>query len=85
MIVRLAPRAEKELRKLAKLDQIAVVDKMESLPKVTDVKKLGGYANLYRTRVGNYRIVYRVFPKECYVELIGHRRDIYEKLARLPL
>ena len=85
MSVVVSPRAEKQIRKLAKFDQMAILDKIELLPETSNVKKLGGYDNLYRVRVGNYRIVYREFGDECYVELVGHRKDVYKKLLRLKI
>ena len=29
-----------------------------------DIKKLQGYSNLYRLRVGDYRVIYEVWDKE---------------------
>lgn len=43
--------------------------------------KLAGQPDLYRTRVGNYRIVYQVSDTvlKVLVLSIGHRRDIYRR------
>ena len=79
MKVILSPRAEKELKKIHKLDQIAVVKKLRTLQKSTSEiqkEKLAGYTNIFRIRVGQYRIVYRHIKNECYIVLIGHRKDI---------
>lgn len=83
MTVVVSPRAEKEIRKLAKLDQMAVMEKIIALPNVSLVKQLRGHKGIYRTRVGNYRVVYRQNGNDCYVELVGHRKDIYKTLERV--
>jgi mRNA interferase RelE/StbE len=55
---------------------------MEALrenPRPTTVKKLAAEENLYRIRVGDYRVVYQIRDKELIVLVvkIGHRREIY--------
>ena len=87
MKVILSPRAEKELKKIHKIDQIAVVKKLRLLQKVStsEVKKgkLVGYPDIFRIRVGQYRIVYHHEEDEMYIILIGDRKDIYQLLERL--
>ncbi len=43
------------------------------------VKKLRGYPNYYRIRVGDYRIIYSIEHQILKIEIIrvGHRRDVY--------
>jgi mRNA interferase RelE/StbE len=45
-------------------------------------KKLQGEEDLYRVRVGDYRVLYRVEDERLVVLVvnIGHRRDIYRSL-----
>ncbi len=87
MKVILSPRAEKELHKIHKLDQIAVVKKLRSLQQIsaTEIQKekLVGYSDIFRMRVGQYRIVYRQKTDIVHIILIGHRIDIYHLLERL--
>lgn len=87
MKIELSPLAGKQLRKLTKIDQIAVVQKIRSLQdmpsSVLQPEKLSGYKDIYRIRVGNLRIVYRIFPEKLYIILIHHRRDVYRLLNRL--
>ncbi len=85
MNIILSPRAEKELKNLPKFDQIAIAQKIRSLPHstLTGEEKLSGYPHVYRVRVGNYRIVYRKTSQSIYIVLIGHRRDIYRALKDL--
>lgn len=82
MKITLLPRAEKELRKLPKFDQLAVATKIRTLsnPTVLSEEKLSGYPHIYRVRVGNYRIVYRKTTDTIAIVLIRHRRDVYRML-----
>lgn len=85
MKVIISPKAEHELEYLPKIDQIALAKKIRSLTgiQVVNAEKLKGYKNIFRTRVGNYRIVYRKTTEEIYIILIGHRKNIYDLLKRL--
>lgn len=85
MKITLLPRAEKELRKLPKFDQIAVASKIRSLPvpPVLGEEKLTGYPRVYRVRVGNYRIVYQKTSESIVIVLIRHRKDVYRLLKEL--
>ncbi|HUD19189.1 MAG TPA: type II toxin-antitoxin system RelE/ParE family toxin [Patescibacteria group bacterium] len=85
MNILISPRAEKELKKLHKFDQIAVVQKIRSLRLSTPhgEERLTGYPHIFRVRVGNYRIVYRKTRDDIYIILIRHRKDVYKKLTDL--
>lgn len=87
MKIELSPLAGKQLRKLTKIDQIAVAQKIRSLQDVPSStiqpQKLSGYKDIYRIRVGNLRIVYRIFSDKLFIILIHHRRDVYQLLTRL--
>lgn len=83
MKLSILPRAEKELKKLPKFDQIAVAAKIRTLPspQIPGEEKLSGYAHIYRVRVGQYRIVYKKTGDEISIILIRHRKDVYRTLA----
>lgn len=86
MRIVISPKTEKTLLKLPKIDQIAIGRKIRNLPqlgKTQHEEKLAGFHNIYRVRIGNYRIVYRKIPEEIYIILIGHRKDIYDLLKQL--
>lgn len=85
MSIRISPRAEKELKRISKLDQLAIGQKIRSLTTLgsTQEEKLAGFSYVFRVRVGNYRIVYKKLKNELYIVLIGHRKDIYRKLSEL--
>lgn len=78
-----AKSAEKELASLPKSiigKIISVLLLLESNPRPVGSKKLKGYSNLWRLRVGNYRIIYSIEDviKLIDVREIGHRKDIYK-------
>ena len=83
MRIVISPRAEKELKKIPIIYQIAIVKKIRSLTVQLNKEKLTGYKDIFRVRVGHYRIVYRERKDEIYIILIGHRRDIYRLLTQL--
>ena len=85
MKITLSPRAEKQLRKLPKFDSLAIAQKIRNLPdiKVSNIEKLSGFSDIFRIRVGNYRIVYKKSTNSIYIILIGHRRDIYKLVKEL--
>jgi len=51
-------------------------------PRAPGHVKLAGAANLYRVRVGDYRIVYAIDDnaKVIDVRIVAHRRDVYRGL-----
>ncbi len=42
-------------------------------------KKIKGYSNAYRIRLGDYRVIYEIRNLELiiFVVKIGHRKDVY--------
>ncbi|PIV11351.1 type II toxin-antitoxin system mRNA interferase toxin, RelE/StbE family [Candidatus Roizmanbacteria bacterium CG_4_10_14_0_8_um_filter_36_36] len=86
MKIIISSRAEKELRKISKIDQIAIIRKIRSIKDSSTIlneEKLSGYKNIFRVRIGQYRVVYRKSINEIYIILIGHRKDIYHLLKQL--
>ncbi len=86
MKIIISPRAEKQLRKLPKIDQIAIASKIRSLIEISSIsgeEKLSGFKNISRVRVGEYRIVYSRKKSEVYIVLISHRKDIYQLVKQL--
>lgn len=82
----LSPRAEKQLKKLHKIDQIAIAKKIRAIRDQTTPgkeEKLSGFSNIFRIRIGSYRLVYRKTKKEIYIILIRHRKDVYRLLQQL--
>ena len=74
--------ALKELKRLDRPIIPRIIQAIESLslnPFPFGCRKLKGGEHSYRIRVGNYRIVYTVFPKQSIVEIsrIRHRSSAY--------
>jgi mRNA interferase RelE/StbE len=75
----------KELSKLPKQDRLKIeILAFEKLSSATpfeniDIKKMTGYKDKYRIRVGNYRLGLTVDIKQQIITLnrIAHRKDIY--------
>jgi mRNA interferase RelE/StbE len=44
-----------------------------------NIEKLTGYADRYRLRVGDYRVIYEIIDGELVILIVGvgHRREIY--------
>ncbi len=86
MEVVFTPGAKKDIKKLRKVSQIIILEKLKKLEVTTkgiNIEKMGGFKNTFRIRVGNFRIVYRKIGDKFYVVLVGHRKDVYDRLKRL--
>lgn len=74
--------AVKELHKLPKKEIVRITELISSLsenPRPSGSKKLKGYANLWRVRSGNYRVIYDIEDQILVVEIleIVNRKDAY--------
>jgi mRNA interferase RelE/StbE len=85
MDVAVTQKALKQLKKLPKFVQLLVTERLKKLRLdiFFGIERLTGYNDVYRLRVGDYRIVYKIVGKKAFVILIGHRKEIYELLSRL--
>jgi mRNA interferase RelE/StbE len=56
------------------------IDNLAENPRPPGVRKLRGTTDLWRIRVGDYRVVYRIDDSQRLVDVthIRHRRDAYE-------
>jgi len=76
-------RAEKDIEKLpaaAVQKIIPAIILLQDNPRPTGCKKLKGYTDLWRIRIGNYRVIYSVEDKILLVDIreVGDRKDIYD-------
>lgn len=70
---------------LSRLDRIIVnriFPKIEALakdPRPTGSRKIQGADDLWRIRVGDYRVIYRIQDAQLIIEVVAirHRRDAY--------
>ncbi len=79
----LSKTAEKNLNKLPNLiiaQIITVLKNLENEPRPVGCKKLKGFVNLWRVRIGNYRAIYSIEDTILLIDVreIGHRKDIYK-------
>ena len=89
--IELTPAAEKVLLKLGKKDRALMVRIDRALLSLADNPTppnskhlVGEVANLYRLRVGDYRIIYQVDSGKLIILVVhvGHRKDVYRHLKR---
>lgn len=82
-IISIKPSALKELSKLPKAmvkKTEKAIDALAEEPRPVGVKKLkGADEDLYRIRVGDYRIIYSIEDEIKIIDIIriGHRKEIY--------
>ncbi len=74
--------AEKQLQALARGDQERLASAMLHLaedPRPRGCRKLSGYEDTFRIRVGRFRVLYSVSDARLIVLIlkIGHRREVY--------
>ena len=75
--VRVPKGVHKQVRRLSGKDQERVLDVFRALrtdPWSGGITKIGGRENLWRRRVGNYRIFYSLHMQERIVEIKGVER-----------
>ena len=85
--IEFAPKAERDFKALDKPIRSRLAHRIDSLaenPFPQGIRKLTGEEDLYRLRVGDYRIIYQVQGRRLVILIvrIGHRADIYRGLRR---
>ena len=76
--------AAKEFKKLPisiKQRASESIDKLQQNPRPSGVVKLKGDDQLYRVRIGDYRIVYIIDDNDKLIKItrIRHRQDVYKE------
>ena len=79
--IELLPSAAKALAKLDRPIQLRIARRLDRLavePRA-DAAKLRGASDIWRGRIGDYRVIYQIEDGRLRVLVIriGHRRDIY--------
>ncbi|MFC4139477.1 MULTISPECIES: type II toxin-antitoxin system RelE/ParE family toxin [unclassified Microbacterium] len=77
--------AAKEVRKLdpqVRRRILAGIATLENEPRPAGVRKLAGYDDAWRIRVGDYRVLYEVVDELVLVTVfrVAHRREVYNDL-----
>ncbi len=75
-------RAEKDLKRLPRdvyRRVIRVIDELARVPRPTGSRKLVGFDNDWRVRVGDYRVIYEIVDSQQVVRImfVRHRKDAY--------
>ena len=81
---------ERAVRQLRAISQPAALTILQALAPLgedprrqdADIKKMAGYADRYRLRVGDYRVIYEIDGEELIILIVvvGHRREAYRML-----
>lgn len=79
----LSKTAEKNLMKIPVKIVKQIIPTLQELannPRPAGCKKLKGFSNIWRVRVGDYRIIYSIEDQILLVDIreIGHRKEIYK-------
>ena len=82
---------ERAVRQLRAIPQTAALTILRALTPLgddprrldADIKKLTGYADRYRLRVGDYRVIYEIADEQLIILIVGlgHRREAYRALS----
>jgi len=80
--VQITATAERQLKRLSKTDQRRVVNVVTGLtddPRPRGCRKLRGYDDVYRVRVGVLRIIYAIEDDRLLILVlkVGHRKAVY--------
>ncbi|MBI5774273.1 MAG: type II toxin-antitoxin system RelE/ParE family toxin [Verrucomicrobia bacterium] len=78
--IELLPAVREQLRALPKGVRYAIGSKINRLQNDLggDVKKLQGFKNKYRLRVGDFRVLFELEGRRVVIYDIGNRKDVYE-------
>ncbi|NKB87086.1 MAG: type II toxin-antitoxin system RelE/ParE family toxin [Acidobacteria bacterium] len=80
-IARIAERYFDRLERATQQRLRAAIEELTEEPRPRGCRKLQGYDDAYRIRVGRYRVIYSVDDQEVIVLIVklGHRRAVYRK------
>ncbi len=82
---------ERAVRQLRAIPQTAALTILRALTPLgddprrpdADIKKLAGYTDRYRLRVGDYRVIYEIVDEQLIILIVGvgHRREACRALS----
>ena len=78
-----ATSIRRDLRRIDRSEVPGILEEIQKLaedPRPSGCKKLTS-EELYRIRIGNYRVIYEVYETRLVVHVVkvGHRKDVYRK------
>lgn len=74
---KIAKRVLKEIKHIPKKDALRllfVLEKIAENPYQGDIEKIKGEDNVWRRKIGNYRILYEIIPRQRYINVFQIRR-----------
>ena len=79
--IEVSATAEKQLKKLGQSDQVRILRSVQDLarePRPSGCRKLQGYSDVFRIRVGKFRILYSIDGTRIIVTVlkVAHRKDV---------
>lgn len=82
--IEFSARAERLFRDLPRKIQVRLTPRIDALaedPRPQGAEKLSGEEDLYRLRVGDYRIIYQIQERALLILVVGvgHRREVYRR------
>ena len=75
--VKITNKASKQMRRIPKKDAnrlLFILEGLTSNPYQGNIEKIKGEDNVWRRRVGNYRILYEIKPKQRQINVFRIRR-----------
>ena len=80
--IEVSATAEKQLGKLRQADRIRILRAVKGLarePRPQGCRKLQGYDDVFRIRVGKFRVLYSIDGRRIIVTVlkVAHRKDVY--------
>jgi len=80
--IEVSATAERQIRKLPRADQLRVVRVIRALstdPRPPGSRKLSGHEDVFRVRIGRYRVLYSIEDRRLVVIVlkVGDRKDVY--------
>ena len=77
--IKFSNKAERFLDKLDDKQYLRIISKVRMLPQGSDIKKMQGFKNRHRLRVGDFRVIYEIENDALLILVleIGNRGDVY--------
>ncbi len=80
--IEISATAERQISKLPRADQIRVIRVIQALatdPRPPGCRKLSGYDDVFRVRIGRYRVLYSIEDRRLVIIVlkVGDRKDVY--------
>jgi mRNA interferase RelE/StbE len=80
--IEVSATAERQIRRLPRVDQIRVVRVIQALsadPRPLGCRKLSGHDDVFRVRIGRFRVLYSIEDRRLIIIVlkVGDRKDVY--------